>query len=73
MPTWVYGIGMAILLILRPRIFGWAFGFLWREIRSLWNVSAEEQLQRDAAAHREAMARADDEPPTGAGGVSDRP
>lgn len=63
MPTWAYGIGAMILLMLRPTIFGWLFGFLRREVGSLWSASAEEKLQRDAAAHREAGRRSADDPP----------
>ena len=63
MPTWVYGIGTAILLILRPAILRWLFGFIRREIASLRSVTAEEKLQRDAAAAREAARRTADEPP----------
>ncbi|MGH3473589.1 MAG: hypothetical protein ACRDOT_01600 [Aeromicrobium sp.] len=62
MPTWVYGIGMAILLVLRPAILKWLFGFLRREVSSLRTVSAEEKLQRDAAAVREAARRSTDDP-----------
>ena len=66
MPTWVYGIGTAILLMLRPAILRWLFGFIRREVASLWSVSAEEKLQRDAAAAREAArGRADDPPAAG--------
>jgi hypothetical protein len=60
MPTWFYGIGMAILLMLRPAILRWLFGFIKREVDSLRSVSTEEKLQRDAAAAREAARRADD-------------
>ena len=56
MPTWIYGIGMAVLLMLRPAILRWLFGFLRREVASLRSVSAEEKLQRDVAAAREAAA-----------------
>ena len=63
MPTWAYGIGMAILLMLRPAILRWLFGFLRREVASLRSVSAEEKLQRDAAAAREAARRSTDDPP----------
>ena len=63
MPTWVYGIGMAILLMLRPAILRWLFGFLSREVASLRSVSAEEKLQRDAAAAQEAARRSTDDPP----------
>jgi hypothetical protein len=63
MPTWAYGIGMAVLLLIRPRIFGWLFGFIRREVVSLLSVSAEEKLQRDAAAAREAAARGTDDDP----------
>ena len=64
MPTWAYGIGVALLLLLRPAIFGWLFGFFKREIGSLLSVSAEEKLQRDAAAAREAARRTEDPPPS---------
>jgi hypothetical protein len=64
MPTWVYGIGMAILLMLRPAILRWLFGFIRREVDSLRSVSAEEKLQRDAAAAREAARRGTDAPAT---------
>ncbi|MGH3456697.1 hypothetical protein [Aeromicrobium sp.] len=65
MPTWVYGIGMAILLMLRPAILRWLFGFIRREVDSLRSVSAEQKLQRDAATAREAAPRgADDSPAT---------
>ena len=57
MPTWFYGIGMAILLILRPTLLRWLLGFIRREIDSLRSVSAEQKLQRDAAAAREAAKR----------------
>ena len=63
MPTWVYGIGMAFLLLLRPAIFRWVFGFFNREVGSLLRVSAEEKLQRDAAAAREAARQSIDDPP----------
>ena len=63
MPTWVYGIGTAILLMLRPAILRWLFGFVRREVASLRSVSAEEKLQRDAAAAREAARRRTDDPP----------
>ena len=63
MPTWVYGIGMAILLMLRPAILRWLFGFIRREVDSLRSVSAEQKLQRDAAAAREAAKRGTDDPP----------
>jgi hypothetical protein len=63
MPTWVYGIAMAFLLLLRPAIFGWLFGFIRREVVSLWRVSAEERLQRDAAAWRDSTRRAVDDDP----------
>lgn len=66
MPTWFYGIGMAILLILRPAIFRWLFGFIRREVDSLRSVSAEQKLQRDVAAAREAAQRSADAPPTDA-------
>lgn len=62
MPTWVYGIGTAILLILRPAILRWLFGFLRREVASLRSVPAEEKLQRDAAAAREAARQSIDDP-----------
>ena len=68
MPTWVYGIGMAILLMLRPAILRWLFGFFRREVSSLRSVSAEEKLQRDAAAAREAARSNDDSPDTPAAG-----
>jgi len=63
MPTWAYGIGVALLMLLRPAIFGWLFGFFKREIGSLLSVSAEEKLQRDAAAAREAAQRRTEDPP----------
>ena len=63
MPTWAYGIGVALLLLLRPAIFGWLFGFFKREIGSLLSVSAEEKLQRDAAAAREAAQKNPEDPP----------
>lgn len=63
MPTWVYGIGMAILLMLRPAILRWLFGFIRREVDSLRSVSAEQKLQRDAAAAREAAQRGTDDAP----------
>jgi len=53
---------MAVLLLLRPAIFGWLFGFFRREVASLWRVSAEEKLQRDAAAAREAARRSTNGP-----------
>jgi hypothetical protein len=62
MPTWFYGIGMAILLILRPAILRWLFGFVRREVDSLRSVSAEQKLHRDAAAAREAAQRRSDTP-----------
>ena len=62
MPTWAYGIGMAFLLLLRPAILRWLFGFFRREFASLWRVSAEEKLQRDATAAREAARRVPDDP-----------
>jgi len=62
MPTWAYGIGMALLLVFRPAIFGWLVGFFKREIGSVLSVSAEEQLQRDAAAAREAARRSTEDP-----------
>jgi len=64
MPTWVYGIGMAILLMLRPAILRWLFGFLRREVASLRSVSAEEKLRRDAAAAREAARRSTGDRPS---------
>ena len=57
MPTWFYGIGMAILIILRPTLLRRLFGFIRREVDSLRSVSAEQKLQRDAAAAREAAQR----------------
>ena len=63
MPTWAFRIGMAILLMLRPAILRWLFGFLRREVASLRSVSAEEKLQRDAAAAREAARRSTEGPP----------
>lgn len=63
MPTWIYGFGTAILLMLRPAILGWLFGFIRREVASLRTVSAEERLQRDATAAREAARRGGDDPP----------
>ena len=68
MPTWVYGIGTAILLMLRPAILRWLFGFIRREVASLRTVSAEERLQRDAAAAREAARHRTDPPATPAAG-----
>ena len=62
MPTWAYGIGVALLMLLRPAIFGWLFGWFKREIGSLFSVSAEEKLQRDAAAAREAARGSTDDP-----------
>jgi hypothetical protein len=53
---------MALLLVFRPAIFGWLFGFFKREIGSVLSVSAEEQLQRDAAAAREAARRSTEDP-----------
>ncbi len=55
---------MALLMLLRPAIFGWLFGFFKREIGSLWRVSAEEKLQRDAAAAREAAQSGTNDPPS---------
>ena len=63
MPTWFYGLGMAILIILRPTILRWLFGFIRREVESLRSVSAEQKLQRDAAAAREAAQGRSDAPP----------
>jgi hypothetical protein len=63
MPAWAYGIGVALLMLFRPAIFGWLFGFFKREIGSLLSVSAEEKLQRDAAAAREAVRRSSEDPP----------
>lgn len=64
MPTWLYGIGMAFLLILRPAILRWLFGFVRREVDSLRSVSAEQKLQRNVAAAREsAQRRSDLHPP----------
>jgi hypothetical protein len=62
MPTWVYGIGMALLMLFRPAILGWLFGWFKREIGSLLSVSAEQKLQRDAAAAREAAQRSTGDP-----------
>jgi hypothetical protein len=67
MPTWFYGIGMTILLILRPAILRWLFGFIRREVDSLRSVSAEQKLQRDVSAAREAAQRRSDTPPADAG------
>ena len=69
MPTWFYGIGMAILLMLRPAILRWLFGFIRREVDSLRSVSAEQKLQRDVAASREAARRGSGDPPA-EGGIS---
>ena len=55
---------MALLLLLRPAIFGWLFGFFKREIGSLLSVSAEEKLQRDAAARGAAQRSTDDPSPS---------
>jgi hypothetical protein len=60
MPTWVYGIAMGALFILRPRILAWLFGFVLREIGSLLRVSKDEQLQRDAAAWRRSRSSTND-------------
>ena len=62
MPTWAYGIGVALLMLLRPSIFGWLFSWFRRELGSLLSVSAEEKLQRDAAAAREAAQGSTDDP-----------
>jgi len=63
MPTWISGIGVAILLLIGPRIYGWLATFVRREIESLLRIPAEKKLQRDAAAWREAQRRAADEGP----------
>ena len=57
----------AILIILRPTIIRRLFGFIRREVDSLRSVSAEQKLQRDAAAAREAAQRRSDTPPADGG------
>jgi hypothetical protein len=67
MPTWFYGIGMAILLILRPAILRWLVRFIRREVDSLRSVSAEQKLPRGVAAARDAAQRRSDTPPADGG------
>jgi hypothetical protein len=59
MPTWLYGIGAVLIIILRGPILDWLFGLFKREFASLLRVPAEQRLHRGAAAARAAAAQRD--------------
>lgn len=50
MPTWLYGVGMVAIMLIRGPVLSWLFGFVKRAAGSWLHSYSQEQLQRGAGA-----------------------
>ena len=53
MPTWLYGVGMVAIMLIRGPVLSWLFGFVKRAAGSWLHSYSQEQLQRGRRSPRE--------------------